>query len=160
MPASRVLKKPGGNERQERKDAVSGRKDGNRGAGNTMARHQNRTEGRSSVFGGRPKRVDGQRESCSSYRLATVPLCQQLMWRSHVLDGTDNMQLSSPPRRYIQEGKPAKVVTVQLSNLGKPGDNGATPALDNMKQGIAHIEGLSVHCRSESNRTGSRSGRP
>ena len=33
MPASRVLNKFGGNERQERKDAVSGRKDGNRGAG-------------------------------------------------------------------------------------------------------------------------------
>ena len=45
------------------------------------------------------------------------PPCQQLMSRSHVLDGTDNMQLSSPLRRYIQEGKTAKVVTVTLSNL-------------------------------------------
>ena len=33
------------------------------------------------------------------------PLCQQQMRGSHVLDGTDNMQLSSPPRRYIQSGK-------------------------------------------------------
>ena len=31
------FKKPGGNEKQERNDAVSGRKDGNRGASNTMA---------------------------------------------------------------------------------------------------------------------------
>ena len=66
------------------------------------------------------------------------------MRRSHVLDGTDNMQLSSPPRRYIQEGKTAKVVTVTLSNLGKPGDNGATPAHDNMREGIAHREDRSV----------------
>ena len=29
-------------------------------------------------------------------------------------------------------------VIVSLSNLGKPGDNGATPALDNMRQGISH----------------------
>ena len=45
------------------------------------------------------------------------PFCQQQMWRSHVLDGTDNMQLSSSPRRYIKEGKTAKVVSVTLSNL-------------------------------------------
>ena len=38
MPASRVPKKPGGNNRQERKDAVSGRQDGNRGAGGKTAR--------------------------------------------------------------------------------------------------------------------------
>ena len=31
MPASSVSRKPGGNNRQERKDAVSGREDGNRG---------------------------------------------------------------------------------------------------------------------------------
>ena len=37
MPASRVPKKPGGNNRQERKDAVSGREDGNRGAGDKLA---------------------------------------------------------------------------------------------------------------------------
>ena len=41
---------PGGNYRQEREDAVSGREDGNRGAGNTMARQQNRKEKGSSVF--------------------------------------------------------------------------------------------------------------
>ena len=52
--------------------AVSGRKDGNRGARNTLARQQNRTERRSSVFGGRPQCVDEQRKSCSSYRLANV----------------------------------------------------------------------------------------
>ena len=44
------------------------------------------------------------------------------------------MQLTSPPRRYIQEGTTAKVVTVSLSNLRKPGDTGAIPALDNMRQ--------------------------
>ena len=72
------------------------------------------------------------------------PPCQQLMWRPHVLDCSDNMQLTSPPRRNIQEGKRAKVVTVSLSNLGKPGGNGATPALDNMREGIAHSEDQSV----------------
>ena len=70
MPASRVLKKPGGNEIQERKDVVSARKDGNRGAGNTMARQQNRTEGRSSGFGERPQCVYEQRKSFGSHRLA------------------------------------------------------------------------------------------
>ena len=54
------------------------------------------------------------------------------------------MQLSSPTRRYTKEGKTAKVVTVTLINLGKPGGNGATPALDNMREGIAHREDQSV----------------
>ena len=57
MPASRVPKTPGGNNRQERKDAVSGRKDGNRGAGNTLARQQDRTKRRSSAFGRKPQCV-------------------------------------------------------------------------------------------------------
>ena len=50
-PASRVSNKPSGNNRQERKDAVSSRKDGNRGAGNTLARQQDRTKRRSSTSG-------------------------------------------------------------------------------------------------------------
>ena len=112
MPASRVSRKPGVNNSQERKDAVSGRKDGNRGAGNTLARQQNRTERRSSAFGGM-----NNIKATAAIAWQMSPPCQQLVWRSHVLDGTDNMQLSSPPRRYIQEGKTAKVVTVTLSNL-------------------------------------------
>ena len=36
VPASRVPKKPGGNERQERKDAVSGQEDGNQQAGDKL----------------------------------------------------------------------------------------------------------------------------
>ena len=93
MPASRVLKKPSGNERQERKDAVSRRKDGNPGASNTMASQHNQTERRSSVFGGRPQCVDEQRKSCSSYRLANVTLptanveATRTKWpRQHAID--------------------------------------------------------------------------
>ena len=71
-PASRVLKKHSGNERQERKDAVSGRKDGNRGAGNTLARQQDRTERKSSAFGGKSQCVVEQRKSCGNCRLANV----------------------------------------------------------------------------------------
>ena len=55
------------------------------------------------------------------------------------------MQLPSPPRRYIQEGKKtAKVVTVTLGNLWKTGGSGATRALDNMREGTAHREDQSV----------------
>ena len=70
MPASRVSKKPGGDERQERKDAVSGREDGNRGAGTTLASQQDWTGRRSSAFGGKSQCVDEQRKSCITYRLA------------------------------------------------------------------------------------------
>ena len=72
MPASRVKSKPGENNRQERKDAVSSREDGNRGAGNTLARQQDWTERRSSAFGGQSQCVVEQRESFNSYRLASV----------------------------------------------------------------------------------------
>ena len=36
MPASRVSEKPGGNERQDRKDAVSGQEDGNHETGDKL----------------------------------------------------------------------------------------------------------------------------
>ena len=81
------------------------------------------------------------------------PPCQQQMCKSHVQDGSDNMQLTSPPIRYIQEGKTAKVVTVSLSNLRKPGDNGATPALDNTGEGEGHREDQNV-CKVDPNRRG------
>ena len=160
MPASRVLKKPGGNERQERKDEVSDRKDGNRGASNTIVRQQNRTEKRSSVFGGRLQCVDEQRKSCSSYRLAnviTLPTANvqatRTRWlRQHAIDVAT--------QKVHPGGKTAKVVIVSLSNLGKPGDNSATQALDNVRQRIAHREDLSVRSGSQSNRSGSRSERP
>ena len=42
VPASRVPSNPGGNNRQERKDAVSGLKDGNHRADNAWARQQDR----------------------------------------------------------------------------------------------------------------------
>ena len=42
VPASRVLRNPGGNERQERMDAVSGLKDGKHRADNALARHKDR----------------------------------------------------------------------------------------------------------------------
>ena len=54
MPASRVPRNPGGNNRQERKDAVSGQKDGNRGADNTLARQQDRAKRRAFAFGRKP----------------------------------------------------------------------------------------------------------
>ena len=72
MPPSRESRKPGGNNRQERKDAVSGRENGKRGAGNTLARQQARTEKRSSAFGGKSQCVVQQRKSISSHRLANV----------------------------------------------------------------------------------------
>ena len=144
VSASRVPKEPSGNERQERKDAVSGRKDGNRAAGNTMARQQNWTERRSSVFGGRPQCVLDQRKSCGNHRLAnvtTLPTANagvtRTRWhRQHAIDVAT--------QKVHPGGKTAKVVTVSLSNLGKPGDNGATPALDNIRQGIAHRDDQSV----------------
>ena len=63
---------PGGNEGQERKDAVSGRKDGERGAGNTMAEQKNLARRISSVFGGRPQCADEQRKGSCNYCLANV----------------------------------------------------------------------------------------
>ena len=57
---------------QQQTGAVSGRKDGNRGAGNTLAKQQDWTERRSSTFGGKSQCVEEQRKSCSSYRLANV----------------------------------------------------------------------------------------
>ena len=68
----RVSRKRGGNNRQERKDAVSGREDANRGADNTLAKQQDRTKRRSSTFGGKPQCVVEQHESCGSYCLANV----------------------------------------------------------------------------------------
>ena len=113
MPASRVPRKPGGNNRQERKDAVSHRKDGNRGAGNTLARQQDRTKRRSSAFGRRPQCVVEHHEKLR--QPSRDNLRHPANGKSGV--GTDNMQLSSPSRRYIHEGKTAKVVTVSLSSL-------------------------------------------
>ena len=55
MPASRVLRNPGGNDRQERMDAVSGLEDGNRGAGNTLARQQDRKIWRAATLQREPK---------------------------------------------------------------------------------------------------------
>ena len=50
MPASRVSRNPGGNNRQERKDAMSGQKDGNHRADNAWVRQQDRTKRRSLAF--------------------------------------------------------------------------------------------------------------
>ena len=54
MPAFRVPRNPGGNNRQERKDAVSGLKDGNREADNAWARHQDRAKKGAFAFGRKP----------------------------------------------------------------------------------------------------------
>ena len=45
MPASRVPKKPGGNERQERKDAVSGQEDGNHETGDKLEGRKEKQKG-------------------------------------------------------------------------------------------------------------------
>ena len=57
------------------------------------------------------------------------------------LNGTDNMQLSSPSKRYNHEGKTAKALTVSSRNLREHGGNGATPALDSSKEKGSVTEG-------------------
>ena len=80
-------------------------------------------DSRTGQKGGHPHLAENHSAQMNKVKAAAAiawrvsPPCQQIVWRSHVPDGTDNMQLSSPPRRYIQEGKKAKVVTVTLSNL-------------------------------------------
>ena len=54
----------------ERKDAVSGLKDGNHRADNAWARQQDRTTRRSLAFGRKPQCVAKQHESTGSHRLA------------------------------------------------------------------------------------------
>ena len=76
MPASRASKKPSGNERQERKDAVSGREDGNHEMGDKLEGRKAKRKGDHLSFGRRPQCVIEQRKSCSSCRLtnfATLP---------------------------------------------------------------------------------------
>ena len=70
---------PGGNNRQERKDAVSGREDGNREASNTLARQQDRTERRSSAFGGKSQCIVNSVKAATAVVWQISPLCQQQM---------------------------------------------------------------------------------
>ena len=51
-----------------------------------------------------------------------------------MLNGTDNVQLSSPSRRCNHEGKTAKVLTVSSRSLREHGGNGATPALESPRE--------------------------
>ena len=53
---------------------------------------------------------------------------------SLVLNGTDNMQLSSPQRKYNHKGKTAKVLTVSSRVLRERSGNGATPALESPRK--------------------------
>ena len=46
-----------------------------------------------------------------------------------MLNGTDNIQLSSQSRSCKHEGKTGKVLTISSRSLRTRGDNGATPAL-------------------------------
>ena len=50
------------------------------------------------------------------------------------LNGTDNIQLSSPSRRYNHEGKTVKVWTVSSRSLREHGGNGAAPALESPRE--------------------------
>ena len=149
MP-SRVLKKPGGNERQERKDVVSGRRDGNCGAGNTMGRQQNRTETRSSE--------SEEDHSCS--RLPNVTTLSTTHVEVTRTGWHGQYAIVVATEKVHAGGKNGKNCDGAAEQLGKPGDNGATPALVNLRQGIAHRGGPSVRCRSQSNRTGSGSEKP
>ena len=142
MPASRVSRKPCDNNRQERKDAVSGRDCG--AAGNTLARQQDRTERRSSHLGGKPQCVVEQRKSIGSHRLAnfaTLPAANVEVTRTtwhgqHAIVVTiENVH----PR-----GKNGKGRDCLAEQLVKTWWHGATPALDNMREGIAHREDQSV----------------
>ena len=141
MPASRVSRKPGGNNRQERKDAVSGRDDGNRGANNAWARQQDRTERRSSAIGGRPQCVVEQRISCSSYRLAnvtTLPTANVEVTRTR-WHGQHAIVIAT--EKVHPGGKNGKSHDCHAEQLVKTGGNGATRALDTMRERIAHREG-------------------
>ena len=89
-----------GNNRQERKDAVSGREDGSREAGSTLARRQDWTRKEiiriwrkvtvAEVYNVKP---------ASAIAWQISPHCQQHLRGSHVLDDAEKMELSSLPRR-------------------------------------------------------------
>ena len=49
-------------------------------------------------------------------------------------NGTDNMHMSSPSKRYIHEGKNGKGRACLFENLCKLGGKGATPALGNFQR--------------------------
>ena len=117
VPASRVSRKPRGNERQERKDAVSGQEDGNQETGDKLEGSKAKQKRDHPQLGEDHSAELNNVKAAPAIAWQISPLCQQQMRGSHVPDGTDNIQVSSPPRRYIQEGKTAKVVTVTLSNL-------------------------------------------
>ena len=117
VPASRVSKNPGGNNRQERKDAVSGQEHGKQEASDKLEDSKAKQKGDHPQLGEDHNAELNNVKAASAIAWQISPLCQQQLRGSHVPDGTDNMQLSSPPRRYTQEGKTAKVVTVTLSSL-------------------------------------------
>ena len=71
MSGSRVSRNPGGNNRQERMDAVSGLKDGKHRADNAWARQPRQKNKESTrVLRGKAQCVAKQHESSSSHRLA------------------------------------------------------------------------------------------
>ena len=118
VPASRVSKNPGGNERQEREDAVSGPEDGNQETGDKLEGSKAKQKGDHPQLGEDHSAGLNNVKAASAIAWQISPLCQQQLggvtrtrWHRH------NMQLSSPPRRYTQKGKTTKVVTVTLSNL-------------------------------------------
>ena len=111
---------------------------------NTMARQQNRTERISSVIGGRPQYVDEQRESSNSYLLAivtTLPTANVGVTRTRWLGKHAIDVATQKGHPGGENGKSRDCVAEQLE---KPGGNGATPALDNMSEGIAHREDQNV----------------
>ena len=133
LQASRVSRNPSGNYKQERMDAVSGQEDGNRGAGNTLARGLKQKQEREQPC----KEIQNASHSNVKALAYTTwqfsPVCQQLLWLALVLNGTDSNQLPSPSRGCNYEGKTVKVFTASCRSLRKQGGNGATPKLGELQ---------------------------
>ena len=90
VPASRVPKKPGGNERQERKDAVSGQEDENQEAGDKLEDSKAKQIGDHPQLGEVHSAEKTNVKAASAIAWQVSPPCQQQLRGCHVLDGTDS----------------------------------------------------------------------
>ena len=132
VPASRVSRNPGGNNRQERMDAVSGQKDGNRGADNAWARQQDRATRRSSAFGRKP-----QCEVVSIMKKLRQLSCGNFRHFANSYSGGHSYRMARTTCncRHHREGtsmreKRQRFLTVSSRISREHGINGATLALE------------------------------